>query len=127
MRGQILNLVQALKDNKSPLQLTQMPCITVELTKLKKQRKSSSSNNHLSRNNESSQFKFSILQSNHIDYSTMNSNTASTVDQVPSANEDNNTATTVAMTNRALIELDSDGSIFLKQNVNVRAPFFTNW
>lgn len=35
MRGQILNLSQALKDNKTPLQLVQMPCITVELTKLK--------------------------------------------------------------------------------------------
>lgn len=35
MRGQILNLVQALKDNKTPLQLVQMPCVTVELTKLK--------------------------------------------------------------------------------------------
>lgn len=35
MRGQILNLAQALRDNKSPLQLVQMPCITVELTKLK--------------------------------------------------------------------------------------------
>lgn len=35
MRGQILNLAQALRDNKTPLQLVQMPCITVELTKLK--------------------------------------------------------------------------------------------
>lgn len=31
----ILNLVQALKDNKSPFQLVQMPCVTVELTKFK--------------------------------------------------------------------------------------------
>jgi phosphatidylinositol 4-kinase type 2 len=38
MRGQILNLVQALKDNKTPLQLVQMPCVTVELTKLKTER-----------------------------------------------------------------------------------------
>ncbi len=30
-----MNLVQALKDNKTPLQLVQMPCVTVELTKLK--------------------------------------------------------------------------------------------
>lgn len=43
MRGQILNLVQALKDNKTPLQLVQMPCITVELTKLKHDRQPSSS------------------------------------------------------------------------------------
>lgn len=43
MRGQILNLVQALKDNKTPLQLVQMPCITVELTKLKHDRQLSSS------------------------------------------------------------------------------------
>ena len=35
MRGQILNLVQALKDSKTPLQLVQMHTITVELTKLK--------------------------------------------------------------------------------------------
>ncbi|RNA41501.1 Phosphatidylinositol 4-kinase type 2-beta [Brachionus plicatilis] len=35
MRGQILNLVQALKDGRTPLQLVQMPCVTVELTKLK--------------------------------------------------------------------------------------------
>lgn len=34
----ILNLVQALKDNKTPLQLVQMPCVTVELTKLKHDR-----------------------------------------------------------------------------------------
>jgi hypothetical protein len=38
MRGQILNLVQALKDNKTPLQLVQMPTVTVELTKLKHDR-----------------------------------------------------------------------------------------
>lgn len=35
MRGQILNLAQALRDNKTPLQLVQMPPVTVELTKLK--------------------------------------------------------------------------------------------
>lgn len=38
MRGQILNLVQALKDNKTPVQLVQMPTVTVELTKLKHER-----------------------------------------------------------------------------------------
>lgn len=32
MRGQILNLTQALKDNKSPVQLVQMPVVTVERT-----------------------------------------------------------------------------------------------
>ena len=37
MRGQILNLSQALKDGKSPLQLVQMPSVFVErLVKLKK-------------------------------------------------------------------------------------------
>ena len=30
MRGQILNLSQALKDGKSPLQLVQMPVVIVE-------------------------------------------------------------------------------------------------
>ena len=30
MRGQILNLTQALKDAKSPLQLVQMPVVIVE-------------------------------------------------------------------------------------------------
>jgi hypothetical protein len=35
MRGQILNLCQALKDNKTPLQLVQMPCVLVERTKFK--------------------------------------------------------------------------------------------
>jgi phosphatidylinositol 4-kinase type 2 len=30
MRGQILNLVQALKDRKSPVQLVQMPPVTIE-------------------------------------------------------------------------------------------------
>ena len=30
MRGQILNLTQALKDAKSPLQLVQMPVVVVE-------------------------------------------------------------------------------------------------
>lgn len=30
MRGQILNLTQALKDNKSPVQLVQMPAVIVE-------------------------------------------------------------------------------------------------
>ncbi|XP_059020433.1 phosphatidylinositol 4-kinase type 2-beta isoform X1 [Mustela lutreola] len=30
MRGQILNLTQALKDGKSPVQLVQMPCVNVE-------------------------------------------------------------------------------------------------
>ncbi len=30
MRGQILNLTQALKDGKSPLQLVQMPVVVVE-------------------------------------------------------------------------------------------------
>lgn len=35
MRGQILNLAQALRDNKTPLQLVQMPPVTVELTKFK--------------------------------------------------------------------------------------------
>lgn len=30
MRGQILNLTQALKDGKSPLQLVQMPAVIVE-------------------------------------------------------------------------------------------------
>ncbi|KAM5272240.1 phosphatidylinositol 4-kinase type 2-beta [Ctenodactylus gundi] len=30
MRGQILNLTQALKDGKSPIQLVQMPCVIVE-------------------------------------------------------------------------------------------------
>ncbi|KAG8510330.1 Phosphatidylinositol 4-kinase type 2-beta, partial [Galemys pyrenaicus] len=30
MRGQILNLTQALRDGKSPLQLVQMPCVIVE-------------------------------------------------------------------------------------------------
>jgi phosphatidylinositol 4-kinase type 2 len=30
MRGQILNLSQALKDGKSPLQLVQMPALVVE-------------------------------------------------------------------------------------------------
>ncbi|XP_006866360.1 PREDICTED: phosphatidylinositol 4-kinase type 2-beta [Chrysochloris asiatica] len=30
MRGQILNLTQALKDGKSPVQLVQMPCVIVE-------------------------------------------------------------------------------------------------
>ncbi|XP_066240727.1 phosphatidylinositol 4-kinase type 2-beta [Saccopteryx leptura] len=30
MRGQILNLTQALRDGKSPLQLVQMPCVVVE-------------------------------------------------------------------------------------------------
>ncbi|XP_061186377.1 phosphatidylinositol 4-kinase type 2-alpha-like isoform X1 [Saccostrea echinata] len=33
MRGQILNLTQALKDGKSPVQLVQMPVVTVERTK----------------------------------------------------------------------------------------------
>ncbi|KAK3095946.1 hypothetical protein FSP39_021139 [Pinctada imbricata] len=33
MRGQILNLTQALKDGKSPLQLVQMPVVTVERNK----------------------------------------------------------------------------------------------
>lgn len=33
MRGQILNLTQALKDNKSPVQLVQMPVVTVERNK----------------------------------------------------------------------------------------------
>lgn len=35
MRGQILNLCQALKENKTPLQLVQMPCVLVERTKFK--------------------------------------------------------------------------------------------
>ena len=35
MRGQILNLCQALKDCKTPLQLVQMPCVLVERTKFK--------------------------------------------------------------------------------------------
>ncbi|KAK7110235.1 phosphatidylinositol 4-kinase type 2-alpha-like isoform X2 [Littorina saxatilis] len=35
MRGQILNLTQALKDNKSPVQLVQMPVVTVERNKMK--------------------------------------------------------------------------------------------
>ena len=35
MRGQILNLCQALKDSKTPLQLVQMPCVLVERTKFK--------------------------------------------------------------------------------------------
>lgn len=39
MRGQILNLAQALRDNKTPLQLMQMPSITVELTKIKNESK----------------------------------------------------------------------------------------
>lgn len=30
MRGQILNLTQAMRDRKSPLQLVQMPSVTVE-------------------------------------------------------------------------------------------------
>lgn len=30
MRGQILNLTQALKDSKSPVQLVQMPAVVVE-------------------------------------------------------------------------------------------------
>lgn len=30
MRGQVLNLTQALKDGKSPVQLVQMPCVLVE-------------------------------------------------------------------------------------------------
>ena len=30
MRGQILNLTQALKDGRSPLQLVQMPVVIVE-------------------------------------------------------------------------------------------------
>jgi len=30
MRGQILNLCQALEDNKSPLQLVQMPLLRIE-------------------------------------------------------------------------------------------------
>lgn len=34
MRGQILNLTQALKDNKSPVQLVQMPAVIVERYKL---------------------------------------------------------------------------------------------
>ncbi|CAF0942331.1 unnamed protein product [Brachionus calyciflorus] len=46
MRGQILNLVQALKDNRTPLQLVQMPCVTVELTKLKHHDKHHSSLQH---------------------------------------------------------------------------------
>uniref|UniRef100_A0A1B0DIN8 Phosphatidylinositol 4-kinase type 2 n=5 Tax=Phlebotominae TaxID=7198 RepID=A0A1B0DIN8_PHLPP len=33
MRGQILNLTQALKDGKSPLQLVQMPAVIVERSK----------------------------------------------------------------------------------------------
>ncbi|KAG8279933.1 Phosphatidylinositol 4-kinase type 2-beta [Homalodisca vitripennis] len=33
MRGQILNLTQALKDNKSPVQLVQMPAVVVERSK----------------------------------------------------------------------------------------------
>ncbi|XP_076435140.1 phosphatidylinositol 4-kinase type 2-beta-like isoform X2 [Babylonia areolata] len=35
MRGQILNLTQALKDGKSPVQLVQMPVVTVERSKMK--------------------------------------------------------------------------------------------
>ena len=34
MRGQILNLSQALKDGKSPLQLVQMPVVIVERSEL---------------------------------------------------------------------------------------------
>jgi len=34
MRGQILNLTQALKDGKSPVQLVQMPAVIVERSKL---------------------------------------------------------------------------------------------
>lgn len=33
MRGQVLNLTQALKDGKSPVQLVQMPCVLVERSK----------------------------------------------------------------------------------------------
>uniref|UniRef100_A0A8D2I6S3 Phosphatidylinositol 4-kinase type 2 n=1 Tax=Urocitellus parryii TaxID=9999 RepID=A0A8D2I6S3_UROPR len=33
MRGQILNLTQALRDGKSPVQLVQMPCVIVERSK----------------------------------------------------------------------------------------------
>ncbi|XP_073093873.1 phosphatidylinositol 4-kinase type 2-beta isoform X3 [Manis javanica] len=33
MRGQILNLTQALRDEKSPVQLVQMPCVIVERSK----------------------------------------------------------------------------------------------
>lgn len=33
MRGQILNLTQALRDGKSPVQLVQMPCVIVECSK----------------------------------------------------------------------------------------------
>uniref|UniRef100_A0A8C6GPY4 Phosphatidylinositol 4-kinase type 2 n=1 Tax=Mus spicilegus TaxID=10103 RepID=A0A8C6GPY4_MUSSI len=33
MRGQILNLTQALRDGKSPMQLAQMPCVIVECSK----------------------------------------------------------------------------------------------
>ncbi|XP_054996587.1 phosphatidylinositol 4-kinase type 2-beta [Sorex araneus] len=33
MRGQILNLTQALRDGKSPVQLVQMPCVVVERSK----------------------------------------------------------------------------------------------
>ncbi|KAL8578495.1 Phosphatidylinositol 4-kinase type 2-beta [Nucella lapillus] len=35
MRGQILNLAQALKDGKSPVQLVQLPVVTVERNKMK--------------------------------------------------------------------------------------------
>ena len=40
MRGQVLNLCQALKENKTPIQLVQMPCVLVERTKFKYDNKS---------------------------------------------------------------------------------------
>ena len=50
--------MQALIDDKTPLQLVQMPCVTVELTKIKRERNQSQNSQHSTRSRLDSEVHF---------------------------------------------------------------------
>lgn len=128
MRGQILNLVQALRDNKSPLELTRMPSITIELTKANR-----SAETAIPSSSASNQFKFTRLTTSHQEDRQINEinnindenneiNNSAAINRNKNTNL-NNDINNNSSTDKISFPLDKN-DVLVKKNCG---PFFRSW
>ena len=118
MRGQILNLVQALRDNKSPLELTRMPSITVELTKANRSIETAIPSS------TSNQFKFTRLSSSRQEAVAVNDD-VNEDDIISKTKTTSNTNDSASIHNADKISFPLDkNDVLVKKNVG---PFFRSW
>lgn len=123
LRGQVLNLVQALKDGKSPLQLVQMPVIIIERRRLVYSRSKKKRGSRRSSKNRSKRRKSRARNAN-VSASGGDGAVEASNGELQEREEIDSDGNADGDGDEWYDEVDDDDDDYL-QRVNVRSPFFS--